>query len=43
MAVSGITPRIPVIKEMYIPDGLHPNDAGHEKIAAKLKGFLETL
>ena len=43
MAVSGITPRIPVIKEMYIPDGLHPNDAGHEKIAAKLNGFLETL
>ena len=43
MAVSGIAPRVPVLKEMYIPDGLHPNDAGHEKIAAKLKGFLETL
>ncbi|MBO5006450.1 MAG: SGNH/GDSL hydrolase family protein [Clostridia bacterium] len=43
MAVSGIAPRVPVLKELYMPDGLHPNDAGHEKIAAKLKGFLETL
>lgn len=43
MAVSGITPHVPVIKEMYIPDGLHPNDAGQAKIAAKLKGFLTTL
>lgn len=43
MSVAGIAPRVPVLKEMYIPDGLHPNDAGHAKIAAKLKGFLETL
>ena len=25
------------------PDGLHPNDAGHEIIARKLQAFLETL
>lgn len=43
LSVAGITPRVPVLKEMYMPDGLHPNDAGHEKIAAKLKGFLQTL
>ncbi len=27
----------------YIPDGLHPNAAGHERIANKLTGFLATL
>lgn len=43
MSVAGITPRVPVLKELYMPDGLHPNDAGHEKIAAKLKGFLQAL
>ena len=35
-AASGIQPRVPVIRETYCPDGLHPNDAGHEKIADKL-------
>jgi lysophospholipase L1-like esterase len=43
MQVSGITPRVPILQEMYMPDGIHPNDAGHALIAAKLKGFLETL
>lgn len=43
MQVSGITPRVPALKELYMPDGLHPNDAGHALIAAKLKGFLEIL
>ena len=43
MQVSGITPRVPALKELYMPDGLHPNDAGHALIAAKLKGFLKTL
>ncbi len=41
--VSGIQSRVPIIKERYIPDGLHPNDAGHVKIAEKLEGFLKTL
>lgn len=40
---SGIQPRVPILKEMYMPDGLHPNDAGHERIAEKLIGFLRTL
>lgn len=43
MQVSGITPIVPVMQELYMPDGLHPNDEGHALIAAKLKGFLETL
>ncbi len=41
--VSGIQPEIPVIRERYMPDGLHPSDAGHERIADRLIGFLETL
>jgi len=28
---------------MFCPDGLHPNDAGNEKIALVLKSFLERL
>ncbi len=41
--VSGMQPKIPVIKEKYIPDGLHPNDAGHLILADKIGKFLEQL
>ena len=41
--VSGIQSRVPVLKERYIPDGLHPNDAGHVRMADKLIGFLNML
>ncbi|MGN1000233.1 MAG: SGNH/GDSL hydrolase family protein [Faecousia sp.] len=41
--VSGIQPSVPVLKERYIPDGLHPNDLGYERIAEKLLGFLRAL
>ncbi len=40
---SGLQPRVPVIKEKFIPDGLHPNDAGHEIIAERLGTFLRNL
>jgi len=40
---SGIQPEIPEIQEMYVPDGLHPNDKGHFVIAHKLQNFLEQL
>ncbi len=40
---GGICPDIQVQKEMYVPDGLHPNDAGAEKIAKKMLRFLEAL
>ena len=39
----GIQPRVPVMKEMYVPDGLHPNDAGHAILANKLRAFLEHM
>ena len=42
-ANSGIQPRVDVIFEKCCPDGLHPNDAGHEKMAARIAGFLKTL
>lgn len=42
-AISGLQPELPVIKEKYCADGLHPNDAGHKIICQRLKGFLETL
>ena len=40
---SGLQPRVPVIAEKFVPDGLHPNDAGHEIIAARLGAFLANL
>ena len=42
-SVSGIQPKIPVIRERYCPDGLHPNDRGHALIASRLAGFLMGL
>ena len=42
-SVSGIQPRVPIIKEKYCPDGLHPNDAGHALMAKRLEGFLRSL
>lgn len=40
---SGIQPRVPIQKELFMPDGLHPSDAGNERIARRLKAFLEAL
>ena len=40
---SGLQPKVPVIQQKYIPDGLHPNDAGNEILAHKIARFLETL
>lgn len=42
-SVSGIQPNVPIIKEKFMPDGLHPNDAGHRLIAERLAGFLNAL
>ncbi len=40
---SGIQPAVPKIRELYMPDGLHPNRAGHEIIASRLTGVLKSL
>ncbi len=42
-ANSGLQPAIPVIKEKYIPDGLHPNDDGHKVLAEKIGKFMLNL
>lgn len=42
-AVSGLQPRVPVIQERFVPDGLHPNDAGHGILAQKILSFLNQL
>ena len=39
---SGIQPCIPAVRERLCPDGLHPNDAGHEIIAQRLYAFLKS-
>lgn len=38
---SGLQPDVPVIQQKYVPDGLHPNDAGHEILANKIAAFLK--
>lgn len=42
-ATAGIQPQLSVHREMYAPDGLHPNNTGAEKIANRLGAFLNTL
>lgn len=42
-ANSGLQPNVSVIKEKYIPDGLHPNDKGNEIIAERLGEFLKSI
>ena len=42
-AMSGIQPQLEVHKKKYAPDGLHPNNAGAEKIADRLGAFILSL
>ena len=41
--MGGIQPNVEVSKVTYMPDGLHPNDAGHALLANRLAGFLRSL
>ena len=40
-ANSGIQPAVEIQREMFMPDGLHPNDAGHVLLANLVIRFLE--
>ena len=40
---SGLQPELDIIKERYMPDGLHPSDAGARRIAERLVGFLSGI
>ena len=42
-ATYGVQPAVPVMKEMFMPDGLHPNDAGHVILTNKIVKFIESL
>lgn len=42
-ATSGLQPNVPIIKAKYVPDGLHPNDAGQEILADKIISYLNNL
>ena len=42
-SVSGLQPRVDVIKEKYVPDGLHPNDLGHERMADVIGSYLASI
>ena len=42
-AMSGLQPNVPVIQERFMPDKLHPNDAGHRVIADRIVGFLRAM
>ena len=42
-ATSSLQPNVEVIKEKYVPDGLHPNDAGHEVLAEVIANALLSL
>lgn len=41
--MSGMNPEIPEIQKLYMPDGLHPSDIGHERIADRLAAFIKSL
>ena len=42
-SMSGISTNSKTIVEKYIPDSLHPNDAGHVILADRIIGFLQAL
>lgn len=40
---SGMQPRVESLRQRYMPDGLHPNDAGQLLIVRRLLGLLNAL
>lgn len=40
---SGLQPSVEIIKELYMPDGLHPSDKGAARIAEMLASFVQRL
>jgi len=42
-ATSGMQPNFDFIREIYFPDGLHPNDTGHEVLFRRVDAALRQL
>ena len=42
-AMSGIQPKVPALCAAYTADGLHPNDAGYEKLFRIIDGYIANL
>ena len=42
-SVSGLQPNIPTIRDTFVPDQLHPNDAGHEKLYEVIENYLKSI
>lgn len=42
-ATYGVNPVLPIMKESFMPDGLHPNDAGHALLADKIAAFIRAM
>lgn len=40
---SGLQPKVKIIQETYMPDGLHPCDAGAKIIAEKVYNFIKNI
>ena len=38
--IYGVQPSIDVQRETYMPDGLHPNDAGHVLLSERIANFI---
>jgi lysophospholipase L1-like esterase len=41
--IGGMQTKVTVIKNTYVPDGIHPNVSGHRLIADKLSVFIESI
>ncbi len=42
-ATSGLQPAVDLIRERFMEDGIHPNDAGHEILFNKMEAALRQL
>ncbi len=40
---SGMCATLPIHQQLYLPDGLHPSDAGAYRMAERIAGFLAAL
>ena len=38
---SGLQPQVKILMEKYVPDGIHPNEAGHVILADRITAFLK--